>query len=177
MLNISFLVDAMLNRRKSGKMIEQKGLGEYCSQLGQSTVESDSLLFLLQKTVLSVELFCPKCRQNVMKVIADVVGITSIALDASKNTVTVTGEADPFKIIKKVRKFRKHASIVSIGTVEDEKKKKEEEKKKKEEEKKKEEKDKKDETKEVIVYTPKTCQKCEVWYVVPDDFYHHCSIL
>ncbi|KAK8642416.1 hypothetical protein V6N13_011760 [Hibiscus sabdariffa] len=137
------------------------------SQLGQSTVESDSFLFLLQKTVLSVELFCPKCRQNVMKVISDVVGITSIALDASKNTVTVTGEADPFKIIKKVRKFRKHASIVSIGAVEDEKKKKEEEKKK----------DKKDDTKELIIYTPKTCQKCEVWYVVRDDFYHHCSIL
>ncbi|XP_039052876.1 heavy metal-associated isoprenylated plant protein 32-like [Hibiscus syriacus] len=109
-----------------------------------------------KKTVLSVELFCPKCRQNVMKVISDIVGITSIVLDASKNTVTVTGEADPFKIIKKVRKFRKHASIVSIGAAKEEKK---------------------EEKKDIVIYSPNTCLRCEVWYVVRDDFYHHCSIL
>ncbi|PPD81863.1 hypothetical protein GOBAR_DD21220 [Gossypium barbadense] len=66
-----------------------------------------------KKTILSVELLCPKCRQKVMHVISELVGITSITLDPSKNTVMVTGEADPFKIIKKVRKFRKHASINS----------------------------------------------------------------
>lgn len=50
-----------------------------------------------------------------MKLIATVEGITSIALDPSKNMVTVTGDADPVKVIKKVRKFRKSASVVSIG--------------------------------------------------------------
>ncbi|MBA0745765.1 hypothetical protein Gogos_008327 [Gossypium gossypioides] len=131
---------------------------------GQSTIESDSLFWLLQKTILSVELLCPKCRQKVMHVISELVGITSITLDPSKNTVMVTGEADPFKIIKKVRKFRKHASIVSIGAAKEEKK----------EEKKDE---KKDSRKDVVIYSPKTCQRCEVWYVVHDDLYHHCSIL
>lgn len=95
-----------------------------------------------------------------MKVISDVVGITSIVLDPSKNTVTVTGEADPVKIIKKVRKFRKHASVVSIGAAKDEKKD-----------------EKKDDRKDLMIYTPKTCQKCDVWYVVGDDLYNYCSIL
>ncbi|KAG8494241.1 hypothetical protein CXB51_011509 [Gossypium anomalum] len=126
---------------------------------GQSTI-SDSLFWLLQKTILSVELQCPKCRQKVMHVISEQVGITSITLDPSKNTVMVTGEADPFKIIKKVRKFRKHASIVSIGAAKEEKKE-----------------EKKDCRKDVVIYPPKTCQRCEVWYVVHDDLYHYCSIL
>ncbi|ONI35680.1 hypothetical protein PRUPE_1G549900 [Prunus persica] len=50
-----------------------------------------------------------------MKLIATVEGITSIVLDPSKNTVTVTGDANPVKVIKKVRKFRKSASVMSIG--------------------------------------------------------------
>ncbi|CAL8997769.1 unnamed protein product [Prunus brigantina] len=50
-----------------------------------------------------------------MKLIATVEGITSIVLDPSKNMVTVTGDADPVKVIKKVRKFRKSGSLVSIG--------------------------------------------------------------
>ncbi|KAK6278054.1 hypothetical protein POUND7_018377 [Theobroma cacao] len=121
-----------------------------------------------KKTILSVELLCPRCRQKVMKLISDVVGITSIVLDPSKNTVTVTGEADPVKIIKKVRKFRKHASIVSIAAAKDEKK----------DEKKVEKKDeKKDDRRDLVVYTPKTCHKCDVWYVVGDDLYTYCSIL
>ena len=68
----------------------------------------------------------------------------------------MTGEADPVKIIKKVRKFRKHASIVSIGAAKDEKK---------------------DDWKDLMIYTPKTCQKCDAWYVVGDDLYNYCSIL
>ncbi|KAB2082484.1 putative cadmium-transporting ATPase [Gossypium arboreum] len=118
-----------------------------------------------KKTILSVELLCPKCRQKVMHVISELVGITSITLDPSKNTVMVTGEADPFKIIKKVRKFRKHASIVSIGAAKEEKKKDENKD------------EKKDSRKDVVIYSPKTCQRCEVWYVVHDDLYHYCSIL
>ncbi|KAL9358029.1 hypothetical protein Peur_051282 [Populus x canadensis] len=57
-----------------------------------------------------------------MKLIATIEGITSIVLDPSKNTVTVIGEADPVKIICKVRKFRKSASIMSVGPPKEEKK-------------------------------------------------------
>ena len=91
-----------------------------------------------------------------MKLIAMIEGITSIVLDPSKNTVTVVGEADPVKIINKVRKFRKSARIESIGPPKDEKK---------------------DEKKDAIPYTPKTCQRCDVWYVINEDPYRYCSIL
>lgn len=91
-----------------------------------------------------------------MKLIATIEGITSIVLDPSKNTVTVIGEADPVAIIKKVRKFRKTATFVSIAASKEEKK---------------------DEKKDLIIYTPKTCQRCDVWYVVGDDPFNYCSIL
>ncbi|TKY57689.1 inositol-pentakisphosphate 2-kinase [Spatholobus suberectus] len=117
-----------------------------------------------KKTVVSVELRCSRCRQKVMKLIATVEGITSIVLDPDKNTVTVIGEADPVRIIKNVRKFRKSATIVSIGPPKEEKK----------EEKKKEEK------KDDVSGTPNLFQRCDVWhhwYVTVEDGYSHCSIM
>lgn len=66
---------------------------------------------MLQRTVVTVELVGSRCRQKVMKLIATFKGITSIVLDLAKNTVTVIGEADPVRTIKKVRKFRKSAAI------------------------------------------------------------------
>lgn len=133
---------------------------------------------MLQKIVVSVELVCSRCRLRVMKLIATVEGITSIVLDPPKNTVTVIGEADPVRIIKKVRKFRKSATIVSIGPPPKEEK-KEEKKEGKKEEKKEE---KKDEKKVVantpIAQSPKVCHSCHVWYVIPEDhYYSYCSIM
>ncbi|CAL8099547.1 unnamed protein product [Prunus armeniaca] len=109
-----------------------------------------------KKTVVSVELLCSKCRKKVMKLIATVEGITSIVLDPSKNTVTVTGDADPVKVIKKVRKYRRSASVVSIGPPQSKKE---------------------DEKKDLVPYPPKTCQRCDVWYVIAEDRYNYCSIM
>lgn len=91
-----------------------------------------------------------------MKLIAGIEGINSIVLDSTKSTVTVVGDADPVQIIKKVRKFKKTAEFVSIGAFKDEKK--------------------DDLKKDVYPYFPKTCQRCDVWYVVGED-YNYCSIL
>ncbi|XP_057974169.1 heavy metal-associated isoprenylated plant protein 39-like [Malania oleifera] len=109
-----------------------------------------------KKTVVSVNLFCSKCRQKVMKSIAAIEGITSVVLDPSKDTATVIGEADPAKIIKMVRKFIKCAQIISVGPLKEEKK---------------------DEKKESIPSLPKICQKCDVWYVIGEDRYNYCTIL
>lgn len=98
-----------------------------------------------------------------MKQVATIEGITSIALDPSKNTVTVIGEADPVDIIKKVRKFRRSATIISIGPPKD---------------------DKKDDTKKdsssvstAPSQTPRTCQRCDIWYVIAEDGYSYCSVM
>lgn len=96
-----------------------------------------------------------------MKLISSIEGVNSIVLDPSKNTATVIGEADPVRIIKKVRKFRSSAQIVSIGPPKDEKKD-----------------EKKDDKKDIIMPAlPRTCQKCDVWYVVGQDYYTPCNIL
>lgn len=90
-----------------------------------------------------------------MKLIAAIEGITSIVLDPSKNTVTVIGEADPVRIVKKIREFSRSATVVSVGPPKDEKK---------------------DEKKDVS-YTPKACQRCDLWYVISEDYYSYCSIM
>ncbi|KAL5704710.1 hypothetical protein ACHQM5_023100 [Ranunculus cassubicifolius] len=107
----------------------------------------------VQKTVVSVDILCSKCKKKAMKLVAGLEGINSIVADSAKSTLTVVGEADPVHIIKKVRKFRKNAQFVSIGAP-----------------------PKVEEKKEVSTYVPKTCQKCDVWYVVGED-YHYCSIM
>ncbi|XP_026393304.1 heavy metal-associated isoprenylated plant protein 2-like [Papaver somniferum] len=112
----------------------------------------------VQKSVVSVDLLCSKCKKKVMKLVAGVEGINSIALDSTKSTVTVVGPADPVDIIKKVRKFKKTAEFVSIGPFKPEEK-------------------KDDLKKDVCPYLPKTCQRCDVWYVVGEEWHHPCSIL
>ncbi|CAK7346330.1 unnamed protein product [Dovyalis caffra] len=118
-----------------------------------------------QKTVVSVELLCSKCRRKVMKLIATIEGITSIVLDSSKNTVTVIGEADPVKIICKVREYRKSAVIMSTGPHKEEKK---------------DDPYKKDMTKDMVIpYAPRICQSCDVWassrLLTWDLLYNYCS--
>ncbi|KAL6007154.1 Inositol-pentakisphosphate 2-kinase [Asimina triloba] len=102
-----------------------------------------------QKTVVSVDMLCLKCQKKVMKLVAGVEGINSIVLDSAKGTATIIGDADPVVIIKKVRKFRKSAALVSIGPPKEEKK----------------------ENKELHSCVPKTCQKCNTWYIVSEDSY------
>nr|XP_043616468.1 heavy metal-associated isoprenylated plant protein 2-like [Erigeron canadensis] len=127
---------------------------------------------ITKKTILSVDLPCLKCKKKVMMSISSIEGIDSIVLDPSKNTVTIIGEADPVTIIRKVRKFKRSARIISVGSAKEEKK----------DEKKDDKKEKKDEKKDVVTHvfhpsTPRTCQKCDVWYVVNQDYISPCHIL
>ncbi|XAR64140.1 hypothetical protein NMG60_11024371 [Bertholletia excelsa] len=55
-----------------------------------------------------------------------------------------------------VRKFRRSAQIMSLGPPKD---------------------DKKDDKKDAIPSLPRTCQKCDVWYVIDHDAYNFCHIL
>ncbi|KAK1279264.1 hypothetical protein QJS04_geneDACA002733 [Acorus gramineus] len=89
-----------------------------------------------------------------MKLIAGIEGVNSIVVDPAKKTVTVIGEADPFEIIRKVRKFRRCAEIVTIGPAKEEKK-------------------------EPKPELPSTCQKCDAWFIIREEDYGHgyCSIL
>ncbi|KAI4366354.1 hypothetical protein MLD38_022241 [Melastoma candidum] len=139
--------------------LDLKPLEKRMAMVGRyiATLSEDRNLGLTrqQKIIVSAELRCSKCMMKVMKSVAGLEGITSIALDPSKSTVTVIGEADPVKIIKKMRKCRKSAYIMSIGPPKDEKK---------------------DDKKDPIPQTPKTCQKCDVWYVTSEDP-NYCSIM
>ncbi|KAG9449711.1 hypothetical protein H6P81_009676 [Aristolochia fimbriata] len=70
---------------------------------------------MVTRTVLKVDISCMKCKKKLLKAISGLEGIDKIELDPAKNTITVTGDADPVQIIIRTRKTGKTAEVVSIG--------------------------------------------------------------
>ncbi|KAH9314968.1 hypothetical protein KI387_023595, partial [Taxus chinensis] len=64
-----------------------------------------------EKVVVSVDMFCEKCKRKVMKTASKIEGVDSIEVDASKSTVTIIGDVDPVELTIEMRKFRKSARI------------------------------------------------------------------
>lgn len=48
-------------------------------------------------------------------------GVNSIVPNSSKSLATIVGNADPFEIIKKLRKLRRSVEFVNIGLQKEEK--------------------------------------------------------
>ena len=97
-----------------------------------------------------------------------------IEADEGKGTLTVTGDADPYEIIVRIRKAGKHAEVVSVGPPQAPQKKDE----KKPEEKKKPEAEKKDEKpKESSIHMPYYYPPYQsiLHYIVICDHVHQCS--
>ncbi|KAL9241656.1 hypothetical protein vseg_015743 [Gypsophila vaccaria] len=70
---------------------------------------------MVHKTVLSVDVSCEKCKQEVLSVVSDLEGVNKMDTDSEKNTLTVIGEADPYAIITCLRKAGKKAQFISVG--------------------------------------------------------------
>ncbi|KAG4987951.1 hypothetical protein AAZX31_11G069600 [Glycine max] len=106
---------------------------------------------MVKKTVLKVDISCLKCKRKLLKIVSSIQGVDKIEADEGKGTLTVTGDADPYEIIVRIRKAGKHAEVVSVGPPQAPQKKDE----KKPEEKKKPEAEKKDEKpKESSIHMP-----------------------
>ncbi|XP_074558151.1 heavy metal-associated isoprenylated plant protein 43-like [Curcuma longa] len=113
-----------------------------------------------KKIVLKVSIMCNKCKVCVMSIIAKFDGITSMALDLEKSTVTVVGAVDAVLIVKALRKAKKPAEIVTVGEPD------------KPDEKKPDEKKPDDDPCKNL---PPYCKACT--YVVYDDYQPLCIIL
>ncbi|KAI3450981.1 hypothetical protein Pfo_007646 [Paulownia fortunei] len=70
---------------------------------------------MVQKTVLKVEISCHKCKTKLLKAVSGLQGVDKVEVDGEKGTLSVTGDADPYEIIVKVRKAGKFADVVSVG--------------------------------------------------------------
>ncbi|XP_062102451.1 heavy metal-associated isoprenylated plant protein 43-like [Humulus lupulus] len=134
---------------------------------------------MLQKTVLKVDLSCLKCRKKLLKAVSALEGVDKIEVDGAKGTLSITGKADPYKIIVSARKVGKHADVVSVGPPPKpaEPQKKAEGKGGSDENKNK----KKGNEAESVIYNPHTCPQCETLVFIPLDRwnepYHSCSIM
>ncbi|KAL4384956.1 hypothetical protein GQ457_15G002360 [Hibiscus cannabinus] len=101
----------------------------------------------MMKVVLKLDFHDEKSRQKVMKTASGISGVESVAMDKDQK-LTVTGDIDPVKAVRKLRKLC-HTDIVSVGPAKQPEKKKEEPKK---------EEPKKEQPKEVIVTYPNVYQ-------------------
>ena len=113
-----------------------------------------------------------------------IVGVDKIEVDAAKGTLSVTGNADPYKIIINARKAGKNAEVVSIGPPPAPPKQAEAQKKPTDQKKggpdQKKDKNKATET-ESLIHDPHTCPVCQrLVFVQLDRSYEpnpSCSIV
>ncbi|GAB4848543.1 hypothetical protein Ancab_003249 [Ancistrocladus abbreviatus] len=70
---------------------------------------------MVQTTVLKVDVFCQKCKTKLLKAVSELPGVDKIEIDEQKGTLTVTGEADPYKVTVRARKAGKFAEVLSVG--------------------------------------------------------------
>ncbi|XP_077252944.1 heavy metal-associated isoprenylated plant protein 43-like [Tasmannia lanceolata] len=132
---------------------------------------------MVQRTVLKVDISCQKCKKKLLKAVSGLEGIDKIELDAAKNTLTVTGDVDPYKIIVETRKTNKSVEVMTIGPPPPPPKPDAGGGQKKPDEKKPEEKKKAE--LQVQPQVPLTCYECEKIgiHVGPYDTHLSCSIL
>ncbi|TKY70422.1 DEAD-box ATP-dependent RNA helicase 40 [Spatholobus suberectus] len=81
----------------------------------ESGEEVSDYFSMVKKTVLKVNINCPKCKRKLLKTVSSIQGVDKVEVDGGKGTLTVTGDADPYEIIVRIRKAGKHAEVVSIG--------------------------------------------------------------
>ncbi|KAK1572464.1 hypothetical protein Q3G72_032961 [Acer saccharum] len=70
---------------------------------------------MAKKTVIKVNIYCEKCKSDVLKAVTKLTGIDQVSVDAEKGTLTVVGNVDPVLVVEKLRKIRKCAEIVTVG--------------------------------------------------------------
>ncbi|KAG0476837.1 hypothetical protein HPP92_013678 [Vanilla planifolia] len=74
--------------------------------------QDDTKLRNLQTCVLKVNIHCDGCKLKVKKLLQKVDGVFHISIDAEKGIATVSGDADPVSLVKKLHKAGKHAELL-----------------------------------------------------------------
>lgn len=62
---------------------------------------------------LMVPMCCSKCEEKVREALLELNGVEAVFCDPLTQRVTVSGFVDPMRALKKVRKFKKHAQLLS----------------------------------------------------------------
>ncbi|KAA8535712.1 hypothetical protein F0562_030725 [Nyssa sinensis] len=68
-----------------------------------------------QKIELKVNIWCQKCKTDVLEAVTKLRGIDQVSVNSEKGMLTVIGEVDPVLVATRVKKKRKEAEIISVG--------------------------------------------------------------
>ncbi|OVA06824.1 Heavy metal-associated domain [Macleaya cordata] len=68
-----------------------------------------------QVIVLKVSINCYQCKTDLMKVVAKLMGVDEMSVDAEKGTLTVKGKVDPVLVVNQLRKAKKAVEVISVG--------------------------------------------------------------
>ncbi|CAJ1977007.1 unnamed protein product [Sphenostylis stenocarpa] len=83
----------------------------------------------MNKVVLKVELLDDKIKKKAMKVVSNISGVESVAMEMKEQKLTLIGDMDAVVIVEKLRKLC-YTEILSFGPAKEEKKEKTKEEKK-----------------------------------------------
>ncbi|XP_076897820.1 heavy metal-associated isoprenylated plant protein 43-like [Bidens hawaiensis] len=70
---------------------------------------------MVQRTVLKVQLSGEKSKKKILTAVSGLQGVDHIEIDVAKGTLTVTGDADPYEIIIRVKKTGKFVEVLTVG--------------------------------------------------------------
>jgi copper chaperone CopZ len=66
--------------------------------------------------VLSVPMCCDKCVDKVRRALEDLEGVREVVLDQYKQLVTISGDVDPEKVLRRVRRVKKRSKFWRMAT-------------------------------------------------------------
>nr|DAD40785.1 TPA_asm: hypothetical protein HUJ06_015108 [Nelumbo nucifera] len=70
---------------------------------------------MVQTTVMKVNIYCQKCKQELISAISGLRGVDKVEVDVANGTLTVTGTVDPYDVLIHTKKTGKFVDVVSIG--------------------------------------------------------------
>ncbi|KAE9617396.1 hypothetical protein Lal_00034510 [Lupinus albus] len=76
---------------------------------------------MMKKVVLKVEFHDDKIQTKAMKAVSGFSKVESLSVDKKDQQITLIGDIDPVKVVRKLRKLC-HVEIVSVGPAKEEKK-------------------------------------------------------
>jgi copper chaperone CopZ len=98
-----------MNRSRYKSIAERRSCGNL-------TMKNWTFCVFMQHLVLRVPLCCEKCIQKVTDALYEVEGVRNVACDQAEQKVIVSGNVDPERALRRVRRVKKKSLYWNVET-------------------------------------------------------------